>query len=123
MTDEELASLQAQMYRDTVEIPEEMEVELIEAARDVANRLYFHPTRKTRFEYLGTKYACAYLSFITSNYKKVMYVVLDDLDLRTRTKAQVEVNNGLSEIENIRAVVASMLRHHTGNFEVGEVES
>ena len=39
-----------------------------------------------------------------------------------RIKAQVEVDNGLSELENYRATIAAMLRHHIGGVNIGEIE-
>lgn len=122
MTEEDLVRLQDEMYREAIEVPEERERELIDVAHATANRLYFHPSLQADFEFLGNRYRCKYMSFITPNFKKVMYVVMDDITMQRRIKAQVELNNGLSEIENIRATLAAMLRHHIGRLEVGEID-
>lgn len=121
MTDEELERLQNDMYREAIEVPEEEEKELISVAHDVANKLYFHPSLKADFEYLGHQYVCQYLSVVTSNFKKIMAFHMTDLTEKKLIRAQIEVDNSLSEVENIRAVVASMLRHHTGKVDVGEI--
>lgn len=121
MTDERLDRIQQELYRETIEVPEEAEMELIDVAHETANKLYFHPSKEADFEYLGNQYKCKYLSFIT-NFKKIMYVVMDDITTQTRIRGQVEVDNGLTELENIRATIAAMLRHHTGQTEVGEID-
>ena len=109
------------MYQDAINVPEEQEQELISIAKEVGSKLYFHPSRKADFEYLGNQYVVRCESIIMLS-GKVILMVMDDLTENRRIKAQVEVDNGLSEIENYRATIAAMLRHHTGNLDVGELE-
>lgn len=110
------------MYHDAVEVPEETEAELNNVAQEVAKRIYLHPSKTTDFEFLNHTYKAKYMSIITNDFKKVMYVVMDDLTEQVRTRGQIEVNNGLTEMENIRAAICAMLRHHTGLVEVGEIQ-
>lgn len=111
-----------EMYHNMIETPEEIEKELINIAKEVANKMYFHPSLTADFEFLNHVYKAKYMSIVTNSFKKIMYIVMDDLTDKVRTKAQVEVNNGLTEIENIRATLSAMLRHHTGIVEIDEIE-
>ena len=50
-----------------------------------------------------------------------MAFVIDDLTDKVRIKERIEVNNSLTEIENIRAALSAGLRHHIGEVDVGEI--
>jgi len=121
LTDEELARLQDQMYQEAINVPEEQEQELISISKEIGSKLYFHPSRKTDFEYLGNQYVVHCETVITLAGKYIL-MVMDDTTEKRRIKARVEVDNSLSEIENFRATIAAMLRHHTGNLNVGDLE-
>lgn len=121
MTEEELARLQDQMYQEAINAPEEQERELIDIAEQVGSKLYFHPDRKTDFEFLGHQYIVRCETVLLA-FKKIILMVMDDRTEMRRIKAQVEVDNGLSELENYRATIAAMLRHHIGGVEIGEIE-
>ena len=110
------------MYHEAIEVPDQVEEELNNVAQEIAKTIYFHPSRIVDFEFLNHTYKAKYMSIVTNDFKKVMYVVMDDLTDQVRTKAQVEINNSLTEMENIRATLCAMLRHHTGIVEVGEIE-
>lgn len=121
LTDEELARLQDQLYQEAINTPEEQERELIDVAEQTGSKLYFHPDRKVDFEFLGHQYFVRCETVLLS-FKKIILMVMDDITEQRRIKAQVEVDNGLSELENYRATIAAMLRHHIGGVNIGEVE-
>lgn len=117
---EDLDKLQQEMYHEAVEIPENQEQELIDVTQNVANRLYFHPNQEAEFEFLKHQYRVKYFSTVY-DFKKYMAFVIDDLTDKVRIKEQIEVNNSLTEIENIRAALSAGLRHHIGEVDVGEI--
>lgn len=118
---EDMDRLQQEMYHEAIEIPEQQEQELVNVAQNVANRLYFHPKQEAEFEFLQHQYRVKFFSSIV-NFKKCMAFIIDDLTDKVRIKEKVEVDNSLTELENIRAALSAGLRHHIGQVDVGEME-
>lgn len=116
----DMDNLQQEMYHEAIEIPEKQEQELIDVTQNVANRLYFHPNQEADFEFLEHQYRVKYFSTVY-DFKKYMAFLIDDLTDKVRIKEQIEVNNSLTEIENIRAALSAGLRHHIGEVDVGEI--
>lgn len=123
MTNEELARLQEQMYQDAIEAPEEQERIIIDTAKEVSQKLYFHPSQKASFEFLDKKYRCTYNTRIVNYKKTLFFIAFDESRVNVPITAQAEIENDLSEIENLRAVIAAFLRNRLGLDSVGEIEN
>jgi len=122
MTDQELASLQEQMYRDAIEAPEEQEKMIIDTAQEVSKKLYFHPARKVAFEFLGRNYRATYTVRIVNFKKLLIFIAFDEERKNVPIRAEAEIENGLSELENLRATIAAFLRNRAGMDVAEELE-
>lgn len=119
--DEKLAKLHEEMYHNMIEVPEEQEKEIIDVSQYVSKQLYFHPDRRVSFEFAGVNYRCTYTVRIV-NFKKNLFFIAFNVEHPTRPiTAQAEIENGLSELENLRATIAAFLRNRLGKETVGEI--
>ena len=122
MNQEELARLQDQMYQDMIDAPEEQEREIIDMAHQLAQKMYLHPSARTDFEFHGKQYKAAYRSDV-KNFKKIITLFIFDVSKPDRfIRTEGEVDNGLSDLENLRALVAAFLRSRIGEYVVGELD-
>ena len=121
MTEEELARLQDQMYQDAIEAPEEQERMIIDTAQEVSKQLYFHPSKKVSFEFMGVNYRCTYTTRIIKFKKNLIFIAFNEARKNVPIQAVAEIENNLSELENLRAVIAAFLRNRLGMDTVGEV--
>ena len=124
MVDErdQLAQLQDQMYHNMIEIPDELEQEIIDTAKNVATSMYFNASHKTKFEFHGKNYRAAYITRIIDSKKNILLIAFDMDRPEVAINAQAEINNDLSETENLRGVVAAFLRNRLGIQEAEELE-
>ena len=124
MVDErdQLAQLQDQMYHNMIEIPDDLEQEIIDTAKNVANSMYFNASHKAKFEFQGKNYSAAYLTRVIDYKKNILLIAFDMSRPKVAINAQAEVDNDLSEMENLRGVIAAFLRNRLGIQEAEELE-
>ena len=98
MVDErdQLAQLQDQMYHNMIEIPDDLEQEIIDTAKSVANSMYFNASHKTKFEFHGKNYSAAYLTRVIDYKKNILLIAFDMSRPKIAINAQAEVDNDLS---------------------------
>lgn len=122
MNNDELEKLQQQLFHDMIEMPEEQERMIIDTAQEVSKQLYFHPSKKVSFEFMGVNYRCTYTSRIINFKKTIIFIAFNEAKKNVPIRAVAEVENGLSELENLRATIAAFLRNRLGMETVGEIE-
>lgn len=84
--------------------------------------MYFHPDRRYNFEFAGINYRCSYATRI-ENFKKKLYFFAFNINRpNVPIIAQAEIDNNLTELENLRGTVAAFLRNRLGMDTVGEIE-
>ena len=123
MGDEKLAELQNELYNSMIETPEELECEIIDVARSTATTMYFHPEHKAEFEFQGQSYMVKYVTGVTNFKKKICMGFCRNIDEKHKGYrwAEAEIDNTLSEEENLRAIIAAFLRNLIGMADVGEL--
>jgi len=114
MTEQDLERLQNEMYQAAIEAPEEQERIVIDTAQEVSKQLYFHPSKKASFSFNGRDFRATYHTRIENFKKKIFFVAFDVKRPTVPIVAEAEVENGLTELENLRAVIAAFLRHLIG---------
>lgn len=123
MEDKELEELQQEMYKNIIEVPEEIENAISDLSKEVATKLFYRPDTAYPSEFYDNKYIFAAGKVIKSFKEYIILKVLDVTDEKHPRKFRVEseIDNKFSYRENLQATVECFLRDRCGymdNFEV-----
>ena len=123
MDEKQLDELQNKLYRDYIEVLEEEERLIINTAKNLSTQLYFHPTRKMSVEFMGKSYRVSYFTKVEDFQQLMFFIAIpEDTSRPVPIICKGEINNGLSEQENLRAIIGAFLRDRAGRTEVGVIE-
>lgn len=124
MDEKELDELQAEMYRNAVELPDELEKEISDVAGEVSANLFLRPDRAYAVEFGESRYAFAAAKLLDGFREHVLIKAMDMTDEKRPRKfrVEVEIDNRFSYRENLKAAIEVFLRDRCGMADVGEIQ-
>ena len=101
------------MYKNMVEVPEELEHQINDLAEQVASKMFYRPDQTAKIEFEDVHYDIKMMRTIM-NFKRVILLVAADRDNGKVIKAVGECDNSFSDYENYKATVTAFLRDRAG---------
>lgn len=102
------------MYRDYVELPEEVEQQMNDLADHVSKQLFFRPDIPVKFEFLDVHYELFGKWITSKDFKRVFALTAIDRDQGMKIHMLAEASNSFSDQENLRTIVDTFLRNRSG---------